>query len=153
MIDINIGQESSGNNETTMTHLAVHPFRIDVPQEALDDLRRRIAATRWPEKEIVPNRSQGLQLAKLQELVQYWGTDYDWRTVEARLNALPLIITHGWPGSVIEQLNVIAPLTDPTAHGGSVADAFDLVIPSIPGFGFSGKPTGTGWDPDRIARA
>jgi pimeloyl-ACP methyl ester carboxylesterase len=157
---------------------AIRPFKIQVPQSALDDLRRRIGSTRWPDKETVDDRSQGVQLAKLQELVRYWGTDYDWRKVEARLNALPqfmtnidgvdihfihvrsrhknalpVIITHGWPGSIIEQLKIIGPLTDPTAHGGNADDAFDVVIPSLPGYGFSGKPTVTGWDPERIARA
>lgn len=157
---------------------AIHPFRVQVPEEQLVDLRRRIAATRWPDMETVSDRSQGNQLGKLQEIVRYWGTEYDWRKVEARLNALPqfvteidgvdihfihvksrhanalpLIITHGWPGSIIEQLRVIGPLTDPTAHGGRAEDAFDLVIPSMPGYGFSGKPTGTGWNPERIARA
>jgi len=161
-----------------MTDLAVRPFHIDVPEEDLIDLRRRIAATRWPERETVADQSQGVQLATIQELVRYWGTDYDFRRFEARLNALPqfmteidgldihfihvksrhenalpLIITHGWPGSVIEMLNVVGPLTDPTAHGGDAEDAFDLVIPSIPGYGFSGKPTATGWDPVHIARA
>src|SRR5215207_784755 len=161
-----------------MTDLAVRPFHIDVPEEELVDLRRRIAATRWPERETVADQSQGVQLATIQELVRYWGTDYDFRRFEARLNALPqfmteiggldihfihvksrhenalpLIITHGWPGSVIELLNVVGPLTDPTAHGGDAEDAFDLVIPSIPGYGFSGKPTATGWDPVHIARA
>src|SRR5262245_6498002 len=155
---------------------AIRPFRVDVPEEQLVDLRRRIAATRWPDRET--DQSQGAQLAKLRELVEYWGTGYDWRKAEARLNALsqfvteidgvdihfihvrsrhpnalPVIITHGWPGSVIEQLKIIGPLTDPTAHGGSAQDAFDVVIPSLPGYGFSGRPTGTGWDPDRIARA
>jgi pimeloyl-ACP methyl ester carboxylesterase len=157
---------------------AIRPFRVNVPEADLVDLRRRIAATRWPDRETVADQSQGAQLAKLQELVRYWGTDYDWRRIEARLNALPqfvttidgvdihfihvrsrhpnalpLIVTHGWPGSVIEQLKIIAPLTDPTAHGGNAEDAFDVVIPSVPGYGFSGKPTGTGWDPDRVARA
>jgi pimeloyl-ACP methyl ester carboxylesterase len=157
---------------------AIRPFRVDVPDEQLVDLRRRIAATRWPDKETVTDRSQGNQLGKLQEVVRYWGADYDWRKVEARLNALPqfmteidgldthfihvrskhenalpLIVTHGWPGSVIEQLKIIGPLTDPTAHGGSASDAFHLVIPSMPGYGFSGKPKGTGWNPDRIGRA
>jgi pimeloyl-ACP methyl ester carboxylesterase len=157
---------------------AIRPFHISVPNSALLDLRRRIAATRWPDKETVADQSQGAQLSRLQELVQYWGTRYDWRKLEAKLNALPqfvttidgvdihfihvrsrhpnalpLIVTHGWPGSVIEQLKIIGPLTDPTAHGGSAADAFDVVIPSLPGYGFSGKPTGTGWDPSRIARA
>jgi pimeloyl-ACP methyl ester carboxylesterase len=164
--------------ETTMTDLAVRPVRINVPEAALVDLRRRIAATRWPDKETVGDRSQGVQLATIQELARYWGTDYDFRRFEARLNALPqfttqidnldihfihvksphenalpLIITHGWPGSVIEMLKVVGPLTDPTAHGGSAADAFHLVIPSMPGYGFSGKPATTGWDPAHIARA
>jgi pimeloyl-ACP methyl ester carboxylesterase len=157
---------------------SIRPFTIRVPQAALDDLRRRIAATRWPDKETVADRSQGTQLAKLQELVRYWGTDYDWRKLEAKLNALPqfittidgldihfihvrsrhpnalaVIVTHGWQGSVTEQLKIIGPLTDPTAHGGRAQDAFDVVIPSMPGYGFSGKPTATGWNPDRIARA
>jgi pimeloyl-ACP methyl ester carboxylesterase len=156
---------------------AIRPFQVHVSDEALADLRRRIAATRWPDRETVGDRSQGAQLAKLQELVRYWGTDYDWRRVEAKLNALPqfttnidgvdihfihvrsrqkgalpVIITHGWPGSVLEFLKTIGPLTDPAAHGGRAEDAFDVVIPSIPGYGFSGKPTGTGWDPDHIAR-
>ncbi|PYS43911.1 MAG: multidrug MFS transporter, partial [Acidobacteria bacterium] len=154
------------------------PFKVQVPQAALNDLRRRIAATRWPDKETVTDQSQGAELAKLQELVRYWGSGYDWRKAEAKLNALPqfmtnidgldihfihvrsrhknalpVIVTHGWPGSVIEQLKIIGPLTDPTAHGGSPGDAFDVVIPSVPGYGFSGKPTGPGWDPDHIARA
>jgi pimeloyl-ACP methyl ester carboxylesterase len=170
---------ASSYAQTTATgDTTIRPFKIQVPQAALDDLRRRIAATRWPDKETVADRSQGAQLAKLQELVRYWGSGYDWRKVEAKLNALPqfttnidgvdihfihvrsrhrnalpVIITHGWPGSVIEQLKVIGPLTDPTAHGGSPEDAFDVVIPSLPGYGFSGKPTVTGWDPDHIARA
>ena len=156
----------------------IRPFRIDVPEEDLVDLRRRLAATRWPDKETVTDESQGVPLATLQGLVRYWQTDYDWRKVEARLNALPqfiteidgldihfihvrskhenalpLIVTHGWPGSVIEQLKIIDPLTNPTAHGGGASDAFHLVIPSMPGYGFSGKPTATGWDPARIARA
>ena len=157
---------------------SIRPFKVEVPQAALDDLRQRIAATRWPDKETVADSSQGAQLAQLQELVRYWGSGYDWRKAEAKLNALPqfktnidgvdihfiqvrsrhnnalpLIITHGWPGSIIEQLKIIGPLTDPTAHGGSAEDAFDVVIPSVPGYGFSGRPTGTGWDPDHIARA
>jgi len=157
---------------------AIRPFKINVAEEQLADLRRRIGATRWPDRETVNDQSQGVQLAKLQELVRYWGTDYDWRKVEAKLNALPqfvttidgadihlihvrsrhpnalpMIITHGWPGSVIEQLKLVGPLTDPTAHGGQAEDAFDVVIPSVPGFGFSGRPKDTGWDPDRIARA
>jgi len=160
------------------TTMAVRPFTIDVPEESLADLRRRIAATRWPSKELVADASQGVQLATLQALMRYWETEHDWRRCEAKLNALPqfkteidgvdihfihvksrhenalpLIITHGWPGSVIELLDVIGPLTDPTAHGGSAADAFDLVLPSIPGYGFSGEPKEVGWDPARIARA
>ena len=157
---------------------AIRPFHINIPDEALVDLRRRLAATRWPDRETVNDRSQGVQLAKIQELVRYWGTDYDWRKAEARLNAWPqfmttidgvdihfihvrsrhpnalaLIMTHGWPGSVFELLKTVGPLTDPPASGGRAEDAFDLVLPSMPGYGFSGKPTGTGWNPDRIARA
>jgi len=156
----------------------IRPFRVDVPEEALIDLRRRVLATRWPARETVADQSQGVQLAKMQKLVRYWGTGYDWRKVEAKLNALPmfvteidgldiqfihvrsrhpnalpLIITHGWPGSILELLKVIGPLTDPTSHGGSAEDAFDLVLPSMPGYGFSGKPTETGWGPDRIGLA
>jgi len=156
----------------------LRPFTVHVPQEELDDLRRRLVATRWPDKETVPDRSQGGQLASLQELVRYWATDYDWRQVEARLNALPqfttaiddvdihfihvrsphanalpLIMSHGWPGSVVELLKIIEPLTDPTASGGSAVDAFHLVLPSLPGYGFSGRPTSTGWDPDHIGLA
>ena len=154
---------------------SIRPFKAQVPQAAIDELRRRIADTRWPDKET--DQSQGVPLARLQELVRYWGTDYDWRKAEAKLNALPqfitnidgvdvhfihvrsrhknalpVIVTHGWPGSVVEQLKIIAPLTDPTAHGGRAEDAFDIVIPSVPGFGFSARPTGTGWGPDRIAQ-
>jgi pimeloyl-ACP methyl ester carboxylesterase len=157
---------------------AIRPFAIDIPPEDVTELRRRIAATRWPERELVADASQGVQLATMRKLADYWGTDYDWSRCEAQLkalphfiteidgldihfihvrskheNALPIIVTHGWPGSVIEQLKIIGPLTDPTAHGGSVSDAFDLVIPSMPGYGFSGKPTATGWGPERIARA
>ena len=157
---------------------AIRPFRVNVPEAELVDLRRRIAATRWPERETVTDESQGVPLATIQEVLRYWGKDYDWRKCEARLNALPqfvteidgldihfihvrsrhenalpLIVTHGWPGSVIEQLKIIDPLTNPTAHGANVTDAFHLVIPSLPGYGFSGKPTTTGWGPDRIARA
>src|SRR5256884_1589900 len=158
---------------------AIRPFTVPiVPQAALDDLRRRIAATRWPEKETVTDASQGVQLATIQKLASYWGKDYDWRKCEAKLKALPnfittidgldihfihvrskspkalpIIITHGWPGSIVEQLKIIDPLTNPTAHGGNALDAFDVVIPSLPGYGFSGKPTATGWDPIRIARA
>src|SRR5687768_17874556 len=158
--------------------VAVRPFRIDVPEEDLVDLRRRIADTQWPEKETVADQSQGVQLATIQELARYWATDYDWRKCEAKLkalpqfmteidgldihfihvrskheDALPLIVTHGWPGSIIEQLKIIDPLTNPTAHGGSAEDAFDVVIPSMPGYGFSGKPASTGWGPERIGRA
>jgi pimeloyl-ACP methyl ester carboxylesterase len=157
---------------------SIRPFQVHVPQKALDDLRRRVAATKWPDRETVTDNSQGVRLATVQALARYWATDYDWRKAEAKLNALPqfvttidgvdihfihvrsknpnalpLIVTHGWPGSIIEQLKIIDPLTNPTAHGGSAADAFDVVIPSLPGHGFSGKPTATGWDPIRIARA
>lgn len=157
---------------------AIRPFVVDIPEEALTDLRRRLAATRWPDKETVADPSQGAQLAKLQELVRYWGMGYDWRKAEAKLNALPqfvtkidgldihfihvrsrhpnampLIITHGWPGSVFEQIKLIGPLTDPTAFGGRPEDAFDVVIPSIPGFGFSSRPTEAGWGLERIGRA
>jgi pimeloyl-ACP methyl ester carboxylesterase len=158
--------------------VAVRPFSIDVPEADLVDLRQRITATQWPEKETVADESQGVQLATIQELARYWATDYDWRKVEEKLNALPqfiteidgldihfihvrskhedalpLIVNHGWPGSIIEQLKIIGPLTDPTAHGGSAEDAFHLVIPSMPGYGFSGKPTSTGWGPEHMARA
>lgn len=157
---------------------AVRPFRVDVPDADLVDLRRRIRATQWPEREVVADSTQGVQLATTRALARYWEAAYDWRRVEARLNALPqfvteidgldihfihvrskhenalpLIVTHGWPGSVVEQLKIIGPLTNPTAHGGEASDAFDLVIPSLPGYGFSGKPAATGWDPVRIARA
>jgi pimeloyl-ACP methyl ester carboxylesterase len=156
----------------------IQPFKVEIPEEHLVDLRRRIAATQWPEKETVSDQSQGVPLATMQKLARYWVSDYDWRKVEAKLNALPqfiteidgldihfihvrsrhenalpLIVTHGWPGSIIEQLKIIEPLTNPTAHGGSASDAFDIVIPSMPGYGFSGKPTGTGWGPERMARA
>jgi pimeloyl-ACP methyl ester carboxylesterase len=157
---------------------AIRPFRVHFPDEALADLKRRIAATRWPDKEIVTDQSQGVPLATVQKLARYWGNDYDWRKCEAKLNALPnfvtnidgvdihfihvrskhpnalpMIVTHGWPGSVIEQLKIIDPLTNPTAHGGTAADAFDVVIPSLPGYGFSANPRVTGWDPIRVARA
>lgn len=156
----------------------IRPFRVAIPDEAIVDLRRRLAATRWPNRETVRDHSQGVQLAKIQELTRYWMTDYNWRAVEARLNelpmfiteidgldvhfihvrspketALPMIMTHGWPGSILEFMKVIGPLTDPVAYGGSADDAFHLVVPSIPGFGFSGKPTQTGWGSDRIGRA
>jgi pimeloyl-ACP methyl ester carboxylesterase len=157
---------------------AIRPFSINYPNEAIADLRRRINATKWPEKEQVADTSQGVQLATIQKLAQYWATEHDWRKVEARLNALPqyiteidgldihfihvrskhenalpMIVTHGWPGSIIEQMKIIEPLTNPTAHGASAEDAFHLVIPSLPGYGFSGKPTAPGWSPPRIARA
>ena len=167
-----VGEETAGDNT------AVRPFQVDFPEGELAELRRRINATRWPERETVTDDSQGVALATMQELARYWGTDYDWRKCEAKLNALPhlmteidgldihfihvrsqhedalpLIVTHGWPGSIIEQLKIIDPLTNPTAHGASASDAFHLVIPSLPGHGFSAKPTATGWDPPRIARA
>jgi pimeloyl-ACP methyl ester carboxylesterase len=157
---------------------AIRPFKFTASKEALADMRKRIAATRWPEKETVTDQSQGVQLATIQKLARYWATDYDWSKCEAKLkalpqfvttidgldihfihvrskekNALPIIITHGWPGSILEQLKIIDPLTNPTAHGGKAEDAFDVVIPSLPGYGFSGKPTTTGWDPIRVARA
>ena len=156
----------------------IRPFRVEFPAEEIADLRRRIAATRWPERETVTDDSQGVRLALMQDLARYWGTDYDWQTCQTKLNAqpnfiteidgldihfihvrsphedaLPLIVTHGWPGSIIEQLKIIEPLTNPTAHGGSAADAFHLVIPSLPGYGLSAKPAATGWDPSRTARA
>jgi pimeloyl-ACP methyl ester carboxylesterase len=157
---------------------AIHSFRVNIPEEELADLRRRIKATRWPERETVSDESQGVQLATIQKLAHYWANNYDWRKVEERLNAfpqfmteidgldiqflhvrskhedaLPLIVTHGWPGSIIEQLKIVDPLVNPTVYGGTAADAFHVVIPSMPGYGFSGKPTSTGWDPPRIARA
>jgi len=132
---------------------SIWPFKIQVPQAALDDLRRRIAQTRWPDRETVDDQSQGIKLEKLKPLVEYWGAGYDWRKAEAKLNVMPLIMTHGWPGSIIEQLKIIDPLTNPTANGASAWDAFHLVIPSLPGYGFSGKPTSPGWGPERIAGA
>ena len=175
MLQASVTQQSE---KTGVDQDAIRPFRVSVPQEALDDLRSRIAATRWPTKELVGDRSQGVQLATLKELVRYWATDYDWRKAEARLNtypqfvtkidgvdihfihvqsrhpnAMPMIITHGWPGSVMELLEVIDPLTNPTAHGGRAEDAFHVVVPSLPGYGFSGEPTELGWDAARIARA
>jgi len=157
---------------------AIRPFHVNVPEEDLTELRRRVQATKWPERETVTDASQGVQLATIQALARYWATDYDWRKIEAKMNALPqfmteidgldihfihvrskhenalpLIVTHGWPGSVIEQMKIIDPLTNPTAHGGNASDAFHLVIPSIPGYGYSGKPTTTGWDGPHIARA
>jgi pimeloyl-ACP methyl ester carboxylesterase len=164
--------------KTSSEDIAIRPFRINVPEEALVDLRRRIEMTRWPEKETVEDQSQGMPLATMRELARYWAAEYDWRKAEEKLNAypqfvttidgldvhfihvrsrhpnaMPLIITHGWPGSVLEQIKLIGPLTDPTAHGGKAEDAFDIVIPSMPGYGFSGKPASTGWGPERMARA
>src|SRR4249919_1610350 len=163
---------------TTTTDPTIRPFEVHVPEDDLADLRRRIAATRWPSKELVDDRSQGVQLATIEELARYWAADYDWRACEAKLNALPqfttgidgvdihfihvrsphagalpLIMTHGWPGSVIELLGAVGPLTDPTTHGGAAGDAFDLVLPSLPGYGFSGEPAEAGWDPGRVAQA
>jgi pimeloyl-ACP methyl ester carboxylesterase len=165
-------------SRTVETAPEIRSFHVDFPDEALEDLRRRVAATNWPEKETVADQSQGVPLAMTQELARYWATDYDWRKCEARLKALPhfmteidgldihfihvrskhegalpLVINHGWPGSIIEQLKIIGRLTDPTAHGASASDAFDVVIPSMPGYGFSGKPTETGWGPERMGRA
>src|SRR6202011_3654957 len=162
----------------TPTNESIRPFKVNIPESALTDLRRRLAETRLPDAETVADHSQGVPLKTVQQVLRYWQTDYDWRKVEARLNAvpnfiteidgldihfihvrskhenaMPLIVTHGWPGSVIEQLKIIGPLTDPPAHGGSASDAFHLVIPSMPGYGFSGKPTTTGWGPERIAQA
>jgi len=164
--------------QTSSGKAALRPFHVSVPETELTDLRRRINATRWPERETVTDQSQGVQLATMEKLARYWATEYDWRKCEARLNAvpnfiteidgldihfihvrskhenaLPLIVTHGWPGSVVEQLKIIEALTNPTTHGASAADAFHVVIPSMPGYGFSGKPTTTGWGPERIARA
>jgi pimeloyl-ACP methyl ester carboxylesterase len=164
--------------ETPTGDTTIRPFTVDIPEADLEDLRRRIRATQWPEKETVDDDSQGVPLATMQKLARYWATDYDWRRCEETLNALPhfvteidgldihfihvrsdhpdampLIVNHGWPGSIIEQLKIIDPLVNPTAHGGTAADAFHLVIPSMPGYGFSGKPTGTGWGPERMAGA
>jgi pimeloyl-ACP methyl ester carboxylesterase len=165
-------------SSTVETAVDIRPFHVQIPEEQLADLRRRIEATRWPSKELVPDRSQGVQLATLKELARFWSTEYDWRETEAKLNALPqftteidgveihfihvksghenampLIMTHGWPGSIIELLGTVGPLTDPTAHGGDAEDAFDLVLPSVPGYGFSAEPTELGWDAARTARA
>jgi pimeloyl-ACP methyl ester carboxylesterase len=163
---------------TIETATEIRPFHVEIPDERIDDLRRRLAATRWPSKELVEDRSQGVQLATLRELARYWTTDYDFERLQARLNelpqfsteidgleihfihvrsphenALPLIMTHGWPGSIVELLDSVGPLTDPTAHGGTAEDAFHLVLPSLPGYGFSGEPTEIGWDPGRTALA
>ena len=171
-------QTSTTQDKQAADKTAIRPFHVNVPEAELTELRRRINATKWPERELVADATQGVQLATMQALARYWGTEYDWRKVEARLNALPqfiteidgldihfihvrskhenalpLIVTHGWPGSVIEQTKIIDPLTNPTAHGASASDAFHLVIPSMPGYGFSGKPTTPGWGPERIARA
>lgn len=174
-----VANQPSATRRATAEDDSIRPFpKVHVPQRALDDLRRRIAATQWPEKETVTDTSQGVPLATMKGLAHYWATDYDWRKAEARLNALPqfettidgvkihfihvrsknpnalpLIINHGWPGSVLEQTKLISLLTDPVAHGGKAEDAFDVVIPSMPGYGFSGKPTGTGWGPEHMARA
>src|SRR5215471_2972592 len=168
----------SGRWRLMSSDTEIRPFRVDMPDEAIADLRRRIAAVRWPSRELVADRSQGVQLATMQELAHYWSTDYDWRKAEAKLNALPqfttdidgvdihfihvksqhedalpLIMTHGWPGSIIELLETIGPLTDPTEHGGDAKDAFHLVLPSVPGYGFSGEPAELGWGPARTAQA
>jgi pimeloyl-ACP methyl ester carboxylesterase len=175
---INTPAQPAAEQPASAADAAIRPFRVEIPQAEIDELRRRIQAARWPEKETVADQSQGVPLATIQELARYWGTDYDFRRFETRLNAvpqflteidgldihfihvksahenaLPVIITHGWPGSVIEMLNAIGPLTDPTAHGGDAADAFDVVVPSMPGYGFSGKPATTGWGPVHIADA
>src|SRR5580658_869286 len=169
---------AEGTQQASGDKTAIRPFRVGFSDAELADLRRRVNATRWPERETVADDSQGVRLAMMQDLAAYWGTDYDWRKCEAKLNALPnfiteidgldihfihvrsqhedalpLIVTHGWPGSIIEQLKIIEPLTNPTAHGGSASDAFDIVIPSIPGYGFSGKPTSPSWGTDTTARA
>jgi len=168
---------AEGPLQTSSVRSDIRPFRVSVPEEQLTDLRRRIKATKWPERETVPDDTQGVQLATVQALASYWASDYDWRKAEARINsypnfitnidgsdthfihakskeknALPIIVTHGWPGSFIEQMKIIDPLTNPTKYGGNAADAFDVVIPSIPGYGFSGKPTAPGWNPVRIAK-
>ena len=168
----------SGLNANSQVSEAIRPFHVNIPQAALDDLHQRVLATRWPERETVADASQGVQLATMKQLADYWANHYDWRKIEAKLNALPqfmttidgldihfihvrsknknalpIIITHGWPGSIIEQMKIIGPLTDPASYGGKAEDAFDVVIPSLPGHGFSAKPTTTGWDPQHIARA
>src|SRR5262245_4255278 len=170
--------EPTASGATDPNDTSIRPFKVHVPDETLTDLKRRLKATRWPDNETVPDQSQGVQSATMKEVVRYWQTDYDWRKAEAKLNALPqfmttidgldihfihvrskhlhalpVIITHGWPGSIIEELKIIDRLTNPTAYGGSASDAFDVVIPSMPGYGFSGKPAATGWNTDRIARA
>ncbi len=171
--DLGVAEAAAGGGSSS-----IRPFHVNFPEKALTDLRQRVLATKWPDRETVSGATQGVQLATIQALASYWSTKYDWRKVEARLNALPmymteidgldfhfihvrskhedalpLIVTHGWPGSIIEQMKIIDPLTNPTAHGGTASDAFHLVIPSLPGYGFSGRPTGTGWTPLTIARA
>src|SRR5215204_247354 len=178
MSPTSMNAQAEAGSATVNAGAAIKPFSVHFPDEALADLKRRVSAMRWPEKEIVTDHSQGVPLATLQKLARYWETEYDWRKVEARLNALPqftteidgvdihfihvrskqpnalpIIVTHGWPGSILEQLKIIDPLTNPLAHGASASDAFDVVIPSLPGYGFSGKPTALGWDPIRIAKA
>ena len=178
MSPTSMNAQAEAPSATASGAAAIKPFSVHFPDEALADLKRRVSAMRWPEKEIVTDHSQGVPLATLQKLARYWETEYDWRKVEARLNALPqftteidgvdihfihvrskhpnalpIIVTHGWPGSIVEQLKIIDPLTNPPAHGGSASDAFDVVIPSLPGYGFSGKPAALGWDPIRIAKA
>jgi pimeloyl-ACP methyl ester carboxylesterase len=178
LILLGLTERTTAMTQVARNASAIHAFHVNVPETELTELRKRINATKWPEQETVTDASQGVQLATIQALARYWATDYDWRKIEAKLqalpqftteidgldihfihvrskheNALPLIVTHGWPGSIIEQLKIIDPLTNPTAHGGSASDAFDLVIPSMPGYGYSGKPTTTGWDTPHIARA
>jgi pimeloyl-ACP methyl ester carboxylesterase len=177
-VESSVVAQTASTKRAAAADRSIEPFTVKVPQATVDDLRRRIAATRWPTKELVGDRSQGVQLTTIQELARYWTTEYEWRTCEARLNALPqftteidgvdihfihvrsrhenalpLIMTHGWPGSVIELLETVGPLTDPTSHGGTPEDAFHLVLPSLPGYGFSGEPTELGWESGRIARA
>ena len=178
VVSVIVAQGSTLSEAQSTTNEAIRPFQFHASQADLDDLKRRILATKFPEKETVSDKSQGVELAAVQALANYWAKEYNWRKVEQRLNsypnfitnidgldihfihvkskhknALPIIITHGWPGSIIEQLKIIDPLVDPTAHGGKPEDAFDVVVPSIPGYGFSGRPATTGWNPPRIARA
>jgi pimeloyl-ACP methyl ester carboxylesterase len=175
---MSVAHATQQGSKQTVDKDAIRPFHVNVPETELTELRRRIKVTRWPERETVKDASQGVQLTTMQALARYWATDYDWRKIEAKMNALPqfmteidgldihfihvrskhekampLIVTHGWPGSIIEQMKIIAPLTNPTAHGEKASDAFDVVIPSMPGYGYSGKPATTGWDPAHIARA
>jgi pimeloyl-ACP methyl ester carboxylesterase len=173
-----LSSAQSGSSGNTSSNETIRPFHVNIPEKQLTDLKQRILATKWPERETVNDQSQGVQLATMQALAKYWATEYDWHKCEAKLkalpqfvttidgldihfihvrsknkNALPIIITHGWPGSIIEQMKIIGPLTDPVAYGGKAEDSFDVIIPSLPGYGFSGKPTTTGWDPQHIARA